>query len=341
MSNSLKISVLGGGSFGTTLCNLIAENGFDVRLWVRNEKRASEINNLHINHQYLPNLSLNNKVSATTDISSCISNVDILFIALPSQSLKKVLSDIYKNIHSSTLIISLTKGIDQENFQLMSQLIHEFLPINPVGVLSGPNLAKELSEKQITATVIASKSQLLKNKIQEVLHTSFFRVYSSDDVFGVELGGALKNIYAIISGLATALNVGSNTHAMIMTRSLAEMSRFAQSMGANPLTFLGLSGVGDLIVTCTSPLSRNFQVGYAIGKGKNIDEATKELGQVAEGVNTLNLVIKKASDLNVYMPLATGLHSLLFKDKKIDEIVSELMLGEQSTDVEFTITSNQ
>ena len=252
-----------------------------------------------------------------------------------------MLTDISSHVQPSTFIISLTKGIDKEKFKLMSQLISETFPENDVGVLSGPNLAKELSEKQITATVIASKSQQLIKRIQDLLHCSFFRVYSSNDIFGVELGGALKNIYAIISGLATGLKVGSNTHAMIMTRSLAEMSRFAVSMGANPLTFLGLSGVGDLIVTCSSSLSRNFQVGYAIGNGKSIDDATKELGQVAEGVNTLKLVVEKATELDVYMPLASGLYDLIYKNKHIDQIVENLMSGDQSSDVEFTIQSNE
>ena len=340
MKKSLHISVLGGGSFGTTLCNLIAENGFYANLWVRNEERAFEINNHHVNSNYLPDLKLDHRVTASTDLISCVSKADILFIAVPSQSFENVLSNISDYVPETTYIISLTKGIDHNNFKLMSQLINEYFPINEVGVLSVPNLAKELSQKQLTATVIASTSPILIKSIQEVLYSPFFRVYSSEDIFGVELGGALKNIYAIISGLASALDVGMNTHAMIMTRSLAEMSRFAVSMGANPLTFLGLSGVGDLIVTCSSSLSRNYQVGYSIGKGKNIDEATVELGQVAEGVNTLKLVVNKARELDVYMPLAFGLHSLIYENQTIDNIIKQLMSGDQSTDVEFTIKSD-
>ena len=180
----------------------------------------------------------------------------------------------------------------------------------------------------------------LIEKVQNALHSSYFRVYGSSDLYGVELSGALKNIYAIISGLGAAMHLGDNTRAMLMTRSLAEMSRFAVSMGANPMTFLGLAGVGDLIVTCSSSLSRNYQVGFAIGSGKTLKQATEELGQVAEGVNTLKLVKLKADDNGVYMPLASGLYEILFNNVSVEDTVSQLMLGEQSEDVEFLLADD-
>jgi glycerol-3-phosphate dehydrogenase (NAD(P)+) len=192
-----------------------------------------------------------------------------------------------------------------------------------------------LAEKQITATVIASQSDALISSVQQLLHTRYFRVYGNNDVFGVELGGALKNCYAIMCGMAQALGSGQNTIGLLMTRSLAEMGRFAAELGANPMTFLGLSGVGDLIVTCMSPLSRNFQVGFAIGEGKPLDVICSELGQVAEGVNTLKLVKEQSDERNIYMPLIQGMYRVIYDNEPLDVVVSELMGGDQRQDVEF------
>jgi glycerol-3-phosphate dehydrogenase (NAD(P)+) len=188
-----------------------------------------------------------------------------------------------------------------------------------------------------TATVIASDSVELRQRVQALLANDYFRVYASNDTFGVELGGALKNIYAIISGLAAALGMGENTRSMLITRSLAEMSRFAVCMGANPMTFIGLAGVGDLVATCMSPLSRNYRVGYALGKGGNLEQVVAELGEVAEGVNTLKLVKHRADEMGVYMPLVNGLYQVIFNQLPIPEVVAGLMKSDQSSDVEFIL----
>lgn len=336
MNNKKRVAVLGGGSFGTALCNLVAENGHDATLWLRNEERANEINSLHRNSYYLPEFILHNNVHATTDLNQAVASAEVIFVAVPSGSCRSVSEKIKRLINNDAIIISTTKGIEHENFKLMSQIIRESLPDNPLGVLSGPNLAKEIMAKAITGTVIASKDQLLTERIQTLLHCEYFRVYASSDVYGVELGGALKNIYAIVAGMAAAMDLGANTKAMIMTRSLAEMSRFAVTMGADPLTFLGLAGVGDLIVTCTSPLSRNYQVGFAIGNGQTLKQASDDLGQVAEGVNTLKLVKREADRLNVYMPLVQALHEILYNGKSVADAVTEIMLSAQNEDVEFT-----
>jgi glycerol-3-phosphate dehydrogenase (NAD(P)+) len=209
-----------------------------------------------------------------------------------------------------------------------------------VGVISGPNLAKEIAKFEITATVIASENTELCERIQQLLGSRYFRVYANHDRYGVELAGALKNIYAIVAGIAEAMNAGQNTKAVVLTRSLAEMSRFAVKLGANPLTFLGLSGVGDLYVTCTSPLSRNFRVGLALGQGKSLEQAVSEVGQVAEGVNTTKLVKEKADDLGIYMPLASALYATLFEQRSITESLQSMMLAEQNTDVEFMVKAN-
>lgn len=217
----------------------------------------------------------------------------------------------------------------------MSQILEEIAPEARIGVLSGPNLAREIAEHALTATVVASEHEDLCQQVQAVLHGRTFRVYASADRFGVELGGALKNVYAIIAGMAVALGMGENTKSMLITRALAEMTRFAVSQGANPMTFLGLAGVGDLIVTCSSPKSRNYQVGYALGQGQSLEEAVNRLGEVAEGVNTLKVLKTKAQQVQVYMPLVAGLHAILFEGRTLNQVIEHLMRAEPKTDVDF------
>ena len=200
-------------------------------------------------------------------------------------------------------------------------------------------LAKEVADHALTATVIASEDEELCLRVQQALHGRTFRVYASADRFGVELGGALKNVYAIMSGMAAALGMGENTKSMLITRALAEMTRFAVKLGANPMTFLGLAGVGDLIVTCSSPKSRNYQVGFALGEGLSLEEAVQRLGEVAEGVNTLKVLKARAEELDVYMPLVAGLHAILFEGRTLAQVIELLMLGEPKTDVDFIPTA--
>ncbi|MNH19962.1 Glycerol-3-phosphate dehydrogenase [NAD(P)+] [compost metagenome] len=221
----------------------------------------------------------------------------------------------------------------------MSQILEEIAPQARIGVLSGPNLAREVAEHALTATVVASEDEALCQRVQAVLHGRTFRVYASSDRFGVELGGALKNVYAIIAGMAVALGMGENTKSMLITRALAEMTRFAVSQGANPMTFLGLAGVGDLIVTCSSPKSRNYQVGHALGQGLSLEEAVNRLGEVAEGVNTLKVLKVKAQEVQVYMPLVAGLHAILFEGRTLNQVIELLMRAEPKTDVDFISTS--
>lgn len=330
------VTVLGGGSFGTVIANLAADNGHDAILWLRNEERAEEINTQHANSFYLPDFVLNDRVRAVTDIEAAVRDCDVLFVAVPSKSCRKVAQTVAKVISPDTDVVSTTKGIEAEGFKLMSQVLAEEMPNNPLAVMSGPNLAKEIAARQMTGTVVASDNARLVKTMQSLLRCRYFRVYAGRDMYGVELGGALKNIYAIMGGLGASMGFGQNTIGLLLTRSLAEMSRFAVKLGADPMTFIGLSGVGDLVVTCMSPLSRNYRVGYEVGKGKHLEQIVAELGQVAEGVNTLKLVKYKADEFNVYMPLVNGLYDILFNNKTVAEVVGSLMLGEHSDDVEFT-----
>lgn len=330
-----KIAILGAGMFGTAIANIMAENAHEVRLWSRDAEQAEAIRTEHENKRSLPGYPVNAAVVPTADLAVALEGAELCFVAVPSKAFREVVRMARPFIGPDTVMISTTKGIEADGFHLMSEVLRQELPDNPVGVLSGPNLAAEIADRQITATVIASDNPDVCQLVQEILHTPYFRVYSSDDTYGVELAGALKNIYAIASGFAAALGVGQNTHGMLITRSLAEMSRFAHSMGAKPITFLGLAGVGDLMVTCGSPLSRNYQIGFSLGQGLTLNEAVQKLGRLAEGINTIRTVKHKADELEIYMPIVNGLYNILFEQKPVEQVINEIMMGEQPSDVEF------
>lgn len=337
MADLKRIAVLGGGSFGTIIANIAAQNGHQVKQWMRDSKRVEEVLQTRENKRYLPGYPLSDNLTPSSDMLRVLDGAELVFVAIPSSAFRQVVKQIAGYVTAEQMLISTTKGIEPGSFTLMSEILAQEIPDARIGVLSGPNLAKEIAKHQLTATVVASADAELRALVQSVLHSSYFRTYASDDMYGVELGGTLKNIYAIAAGLSAAMGVGENTKAMLMTRSLAEMSRFAVCLGANPLTFIGLAGVGDLIVTCMSPLSRNYRVGYALGEGKTLDDAVEALGEVAEGVNTLKRVKAKAEALEVYMPLVWGLHEVVFNHAPVAEVVKTLMMNEQSTDVEFVL----
>ena len=333
----MRVAVLGGGSFGTALASIAADNGASVYQWLRDAELAAQINREHRNSRYLPDYAINPAVRASNDMQEVLVDAELVLVAIPSKAFRDVVRQARPWLNAEQILVSTTKGIQEEGFKLMSQILEEETGFSHIGVISGPNLASEIAQKQLTATVVASDDDLTRTRIQQALSCDYFRVYASDDRYGVELGGALKNIYAIAAGMAAALGMGENTRSMLMTRALAEMGRFAVSLGANPMTFLGLAGVGDLIVTCSSQLSRNYRVGFALGQGKNLDEAVEALGQVAEGVNTVRLVRDKARAESVYMPLAEGLYQVLFEGVPAREMARLLMRGEQSSDVEFVL----
>lgn len=330
-----RVAVLGGGSFGTVIGNIVAANGHDVALWLRNTTRAQEINRYRENREYLPGYALNENLRATTVLDEAVTGAGVVFVAVPSKSFRAVVRDLASLISAESVVVSLTKGIEPGGFRLMSEVLREELPVNPLGVLSGPNLAGEIAAGHVSGSVIASELPFVNQLIHDLLHCNTFLVYSSHDMFGVELGGALKNVYAILAGVGAALSLGENTVGMLLTRSLAEMSRFAVHLGANPMTFLGLSGVGDLFVTCSSPLSRNYRIGMALGKGQPLDAILAEMDQVAEGINTLALLKREADRRAVHMPLVTGLFEMLYEHRPVAEVFDAMMHTEQAQDVEF------
>lgn len=338
MTRDQSIAVLGGGSFGTAIANLLAENGNSVLQWMRDPQQAEAIRQNRENPRYLKGVKIHPGVSPSADLPVVLAACDLVFVAIPSSALRNALEPVAEQLEGK-LLVSLTKGIEAQSFKLMSQILEDVAPKARIGVLSGPNLAKEVADHALTATVVASEDAELCQRVQQALHGKTFRVYASADRFGVELGGALKNVYAIIAGMAAALGMGENTKSMLITRALAEMTRFAVKLGANPMTFLGLAGVGDLIVTCSSPKSRNYQVGFALGEGLSLEDAVARLGEVAEGVNTLKVLKARAEELQVYMPLVSGLHAILFEGRTLAQVIEVLMRGEPKTDVDFIPTS--
>jgi glycerol-3-phosphate dehydrogenase (NAD(P)+) len=340
MSTS-KISVIGGGSFGTVIANISAENGYDVSFWMRNKSQAEQLNLTRENSQYLPDYLLNETIVATSDMAAAVKDSGLIFVAVPSSSFRQVVRDMVPYIPEDAILVSTTKGIESGSFDMMTRILNQEAPKAKVGVLSGPNLAMEIAKKDLTGTVIASPDEEVRKLVKNALKSKYFRVYANNDMFGVELGGSLKNIYAIIAGIAAALGMGHNTNSMLVTRALTEMARFGKELGADPMTFLGLAGVGDLIVTCSTPLSRNYRIGFALGKGTPLEEAVAELGQVAEGVNTVKLVQEKAEELGVYMPLASGLYRIVYENDSLENIISSLMLSELPLDVEFVANEDK
>lgn len=331
----MNIAILGGGNFGTAIANIIARNGHVTHLWMRDPTQVADCLQTGENRRYLPGHPLEALVQPTADLAAALRDSELVFVTVPSRSFRAVSERIASAAPASAMVVSATKGIEADSFRLMSQVLEDYLPTGRIGVLSGPNLAEEIADGQFTGTVIASRSAELTARVQQVLRSKTFRVYANDDVYGVELGGALKNIYAIACGLAGGLGVGQNTLGMLITRSLAEMSRLAVSLGANPFTFLGLAGVGDLLVTCSSPLSRNYQLGVRLARGLPLEAAIADLGKLAEGVNTLEVVHQRSQSLGVYMPLASGLYRLMFEQAHLQDVIVELMTGGQAVDVEF------
>ncbi len=329
------IGIIGGGSFGSALADMIGTKGHPVLQWFRTGEGADRFNASLENAKYLPGISLSANIIATADLERVARHCKLIIVSVPSQHFRQVAGMLGDWVDGSQLLVSTTKGIEAHSFKLMTEVLREETCCLKIGALSGPNLAKEIAAKKPSGSVIASRYEEVTQKVQEVLSGPYFRVYSNTDVYGVELGGVLKNVYAIATGLVASLKMGDNTIGMIITRALAEMSRFAERMGSNPLTFLGLAGVGDLVTTCTSPLSRNYRVGLMIGQGSSLEAAVAAIGEVAEGVNTIRIVKEKAAQIGIRMHILEGLHALLFEGRDLPAVIKQLMNVPQMEDVEF------
>ena len=333
-----KIAVLGGGSFGTVLANLSASNGFETSLWVRDTEQALRINAEGTNTTYHPELKLSDKIIASESLEQCISGTDLILVATPSAIFENIVKRLKPLVKDNMHIVSCTKAIAKNPMRTMTEIIsHELETVigDQFGVLSGPNLAKEIANEKVAGSVIASLNSELKALIKNALESEKFKIYESADVKGVEYAGALKNIYAICCGIGDKLDVGENAIGLIITRSMTEMSKFAVHKGANPITFLGLAGMGDLVATCTSKLSRNFSLGRRLAKGDSLEEAKAAIGQVAEGVRTLEVIYEEANKNNLPMPLVNALHKIVFENANPNILMDDLISHPDHLDVEF------
>ena len=334
MNTSNKVAVLGGGSFGTVLANLAASNGYKVSLWVRDSEQALRINSEGANTSYHPELKLSENILASENLNEVVKDAAVVFIATPSIVFEQIVNRLSQSMEDDAYLISCTKGILDNPFRLLSEVILSRMK-NSVGVLSGPNLAKEIAENKVAGTVIASDNEELLDVVKSILSSKTFKIFSSKDIKGVELAGSLKNIYAIICGMAESLNVGENAIGLILTRSMAEMSRFSVAKGANPVTFLGLSGMGDLVATCMSNLSRNYQLGLNLGKGMTLSQAKVQVGQVAEGIRTLEVIRNESKRLDIKMPLVESMYNIIKKNASPDSLIKDLINNPIEVDVEF------
>jgi glycerol-3-phosphate dehydrogenase (NAD(P)+) len=324
----MKISVLGAGGWGTTLAIILNNNKHNVTLWEYDELYAESLKKSYLNTLYLPGIKIPEKISITHDLKEAAAKKDMLVLAVPSQFLRGVVEKIKPSEIKDTILVSVAKGIENESLLTMSQMLHQVFPSfneSQIGVLSGPSHAEEVSRKVPTAVVASSKNIVTSKTIQTAFMTSYFRVYASTDILGVELGGALKNVIAIGAGIIDGARFGDNTKAAIMTRGIAEISRLGVALGARPDTFAGLSGMGDLIVTCMSRHSRNRYVGEQVGSGIKLKQVLETMQMVAEGVQTTKSASKLGEKYKVETPIIKEVYNILFKDKDPVKATNDLM----------------
>ncbi len=330
----MNLTLCGGGSWGTAIARLLSNKGHKVNFYIRNEQVIEDIKKNKENSKYLPGAKFENEINLTNDLESVLNGIDAFIIGVPTSSIREILNKIKNKISKDTIIVNLSKGIEVESLDRISEISKEILIDNPFVALSGPSHAEEVG-KDIPTTLVASSENLeVAQLIQKEFSTPIFRIYTNPDLVGVEMGGALKNIIALAAGMNDGLGYGDNTKAALMTRGIYEMSKLGISLGANPHTFNGLSGIGDLIVTCTSMHSRNRRAGILIGEGKSMDEACKEVGQVVEGVKTVKSAYKLSQVKGIEMPITKALYRVLYEGYDPNKAVYELMTRKNKDEIE-------
>jgi glycerol-3-phosphate dehydrogenase (NAD(P)+) len=324
-----KITIIGAGSFGTALSVVLARAGNEVQLWAREPEVARGINNQHRNPSYISDVTLPDSVVSYTDLEECLDDPEMVVFATPSHTMREVSTNIKPYLNGDEIVVSVAKGIENDTFQTMSQVLSEVLEgkiiDDHIGVISGPSHAEEVSKFKPTTVVASSYSKRTTEIIQETFLTPMFRVYLNYDIIGVEIGASVKNIMAIAAGIVDGAELGDNATAALITRGLHEMKRLGMKLGASQDTFSGLSGMGDLVVTCTSEHSRNRFVGYHIGQGKTLEEITSEMNMIAEGVKTTRSVMEWSKILNVEMPITAAVHRVLFEGENPKDMLYDLM----------------
>ncbi|MCQ9343429.1 NAD(P)H-dependent glycerol-3-phosphate dehydrogenase [Corynebacterium kozikiae] len=324
----MKVAVMGAGSWGTTLAKVFADAGCRTTLWARRAEVAQEINEQRTNSRYLEQVQLPEALEATADAAEALDGAEIVVLGVPSQTLRSNLNEWAPMISNNATLVSLAKGVEKGTFKRMSQVIAEVSGAAPerIAVLSGPNLAREIALEQPAATVIACEDHNRAQLVQAALSAPYFRPYTNTDVVGAEIGGACKNVIALACGMSVGRGMGENTVAMLITRGLAEITRLGEAMGADPRTFAGLAGLGDLVATCTSPLSRNRSFGERLGKGGTLDDAREAThGQVAEGVTSSQSIHELAKLQGVEMPITTAVYAVCHKGVDVGDTVAALM----------------
>ncbi len=328
------IAIIGGGSWGTVLAKIAAVNCSDVRIWVRGEDQARAMNSTRMNPSYVKDMVLPGNVHAYTDIERVFENgVQGVIWALPSKACRPQAKRFAPLFRGDEIVLHATKGVEEGTMKRVSTILAEELPVSRIGVISGPNLAAEIAKDEPAATVVASEFVEAVDAGVAWLTTPRFRVYAADDVIGVEWAGTLKNIYAIASGALEALEFGWNTRSLLITRGLAEMVRFGTAMGAREATFLGLAGVGDLLATCSSPLSRNYRVGRKLAEGVTLEIVLRELGAVAEGVRTTQIIAAFAAERGIAMPITQGVAELIRGEIPVRDVLRGLMQRPPASDI--------
>ncbi|MFW6200957.1 MAG: NAD(P)H-dependent glycerol-3-phosphate dehydrogenase [Gemmatimonadota bacterium] len=326
-----QVAVIGAGSWGTTLANLLAKKGHPVRLWSYENDVAEAINRSRENPRYLPQVRLDDRIEATDDVRAAVDDVPVVVNVTPSQHVRRVMGEAAGSMEPGVRVVSASKGLEIKTLETMAQVLEDVLPERAAvraSFISGPSFAVEVAREEPTAVVVASTDADAAADTQRLFQTDYFRVYTNPDVRGVELGGALKNVIALASGMVSGLGLGHNTRAALITRGLAEISRLGVALGANALTFSGLAGMGDLILTCTGDLSRNRRVGMALGRGGRLETILEELGMVAEGVETARAARELAHREGVEMPIVEQVCAVLFEGRDVREAVDNLMLRE-------------
>lgn len=330
------VAVIGAGSWGTALAQLLAKKGYEVRLWSHGAEVADAIATTRENPRYLRGITLDHRIEATTDLRAAVTGADVVVSVSPAQFVREVMSVAAPAIRPDALVVSASKGIETTTLKTMAEVLDDVLP-RPAAertcTLSGPSFALEVVQEQPTAVAVASRSADAARLAQELFQTEYFRVYTNRDQRGVELSGALKNVIALGAGMTTGLGLGHNTLAALITRGLAEMSRLGVALGAEPLTFAGLAGMGDLILTCTGALSRNRSVGVALGEGRSLPEILAEMTMVAEGVETTRAAHALATRSGIEMPIVAEVHAVLFEGRAPGDAVANLMLRSPKAEV--------
>ena len=329
-----KICVLGAGSWGTALALVVAKKGYNVSMWTLNEEQCNKINKDKENIDYLPGVVIPDNIVVTTNIEEAVKDGTIIVLAVPSQAIRSVCKQIKPFVKDNQILVDVAKGLEKGTGLRLSDVCNQELPNNKYVVLSGPSHAEEVSRDIPTTVVVSSEDIHIAEIVQDIFMSPKFRVYTNPDVVGVELGGALKNIIAFGAGICDGLGYGDNAKAALMTRGIKEIGRLGVAMGAKASTFSGLSGIGDLIVTCTSMHSRNRRAGILIGQGKTLEETLAEVKMVVEGITATDVAYNVAKELNVEMPITNAIYSVLYDNANPDEVVTELMMRDKTHEVE-------